>query len=58
MKSMVEIVITPKIEATSTTFNMLFLAAGYIIRGINGSQGPKTNIVKSTQGVRLVDFGV
>ena len=58
MISMVEIVTTPKIEATSTTSIILCLAAGYIIRGISGSQGPKTNIVKSTQGVRLVDFGV
>ncbi len=55
---MVEIVINPKIEATIATSIMLCLAAGYIIRGINGSQGPKTNIVKRTQGVRLTDFEV
>ena len=56
MVIMVPIVITPKIEATTATCIIFCLAAGYIISGISGSQGPKTNIVKRIQGVRLTDF--
>jgi hypothetical protein len=32
---------------------ILFSAAGYITKGINGSQGPKTKIRKRIQGVVL-----
>ncbi len=57
--SIVMIVIPPKIPATSTKAKRLLFAAGYISMGINGSQGPRTNIVKSTHGViLLVPFAV
>ena len=51
MLSMVIIVTTPKMVVTNTKPKMLLFAAGYISNGINGSHGPKTNIVKSTHGV-------
>jgi hypothetical protein len=56
MDNMVPIVVNPKIEATKTTLSILFLAAGYIIRGISGSHGPKTNTVNSTHGVKPPNF--
>ena len=54
--SMVAIVVSPKTDATRATLSMLFLAAGYMIKGIRGSQGPKTNIVNKTHGVIPIDF--
>jgi len=51
--SIVVIVTSPKTIATATTANTLDLAAGYIMRGISGSQGPKTKMTKRTQGVTL-----
>ena len=49
--SMVRIVVRPKARVTRTTPNKLCLAAGYMRRGISGSQGPKTKMVKRIQGV-------
>jgi len=49
----VEIVVIPKTAVTRSIPNRLSSAAGYISNGINGSQGPKTNMVNSTQGVIL-----
>jgi len=51
--SIVNRVVRPNTDTTTTTLGILCLAAGYITRGINGSQGPNTNIVNRTQGVRL-----
>ena len=56
MDNIVAIVTNPKMEATIATLIISFLAAGYITRGINGSQGPKTNIVNRTHGVTLPGF--
>jgi len=56
--SIVEIVVSPKINATITTVIISPLAAGYITRGINGSQGPNINIVKRIHGVKLPDLEV
>ena len=53
MDNIVAIVVNPKMEATMATLIILFVAAGYITRGINGSQGPKTNMINRTQGVTL-----
>ena len=50
---MVVIVTTPNTEVTAISPHGLFFAAGYINKGINGSQGPKTKTVKSTHGVKL-----
>jgi hypothetical protein len=50
---MVNTVTTPKTRDTQTTPARLLLAAGYINIGINGSQGPSTNIVNRIQGVTL-----
>lgn len=47
----VAIVTSPNAEVTITTPHPLFLAAGYITRGIKGSQGPNTNIVNRIHGV-------
>ena len=55
---MVEIVVSPKIKVTITTVIISPLAAGYITRGINGSQGPNINIVKRIHGVKLPDLEV
>ncbi len=54
--SMVPMVTNPKTEATMATLSILFVAAGYIMRGIRGSHGPKTNTVNRTHGVRLATF--
>ena len=54
--SIVTIVTTPKTPATSTRPKVLLFAAGYISKGIKGSQGPNTKIVKSIHGVRFFDF--
>lgn len=51
--SMVAIVVSPKTEATIATLPISDRAAGYIRRGISGSQGPKTNMMKRTHGVTL-----
>ena len=51
--NIVAIVVIPNTTVTMTTEKMLPLAAGYIKSGINGSQGPKTKIRKSTHGVIL-----
>ena len=48
---MVAIVVAPKTPVTNTTPDELLFAAGYISKGINGSHGPKTKIVKRIQGV-------
>ena len=42
-----------KVAVTRPSPHRLCVAAGYIRMGISGSQGPNTNIVKSTQGVML-----
>ena len=49
---MVAIVAAAKISVTIASNHQLPAAAGYITRGISGSQGPKRNIVNRTQGVR------
>jgi hypothetical protein len=54
--SMVNIVARPKDEATNITPEILCFIAGYMTRGIRGSQGPKTKMTKSIQGVRLAFF--
>lgn len=54
--SMVKMVVKAKTDATRMTPGMLCLAAGYMTSGIRGSQGPKTKIVKSIQGVKLASF--
>ncbi len=51
--SIVIIVTTLNTMVTSTKPKILLFAAGYISKGIKGSQGPKIKIVKSIQGVRL-----
>lgn len=56
MASMVPMVVRPNIEATSATVHMLPLAAGYMMSGISGSQGPNTNIVKRIHGVKETVF--
>ena len=53
MPIIVKIVTTPKMAVTITRLHKLPMAAGYISRGISGSQGPKINIVKRTHGVML-----
>ena len=53
MDNIVAIVTNPKMEATMATLIISFLAAGYITRGINGSQGPRTKMVNRTHGVTL-----
>ena len=50
---MVPMVAALKTTATSIVPDRLCLAAGYINNGISGSQGPRTKMVKSTQGVIL-----
>jgi hypothetical protein len=50
---MVPIVTTEKSTDTIIVPDKLSWAAGYINKGIRGSQGPKTNIIKSIQGVVL-----
>lgn len=54
--SMVAIVITAKMPVTSDKAKKLFFAAGYISMGINGSQGPRIKIIKSTHGVIFLFF--
>ena len=44
-------VVTPNADATIATPKKLPFAAGYITRGMSGSQGPNTNIMKRIQGV-------
>lgn len=51
--SIVRIVVKLKTIVTSNKPARLFFAAGYISIGINGSHGPKINIVKRTHGVIL-----
>jgi len=53
---MVIIVMTEKAAVTNIRFHRLPRAAGYINRGISGSQGPKTKMVKSIQGVIAVSY--
>lgn len=53
--SIVEMVTTPNTAATIATEAILPFAAGYMIRGIRGSQGPKTKIVNRIHGVRLFE---
>jgi hypothetical protein len=53
--SIVIIVAIAKTHVTATKPKRLFLAAGYISRGINGSHGPKINTVKSIHGVIFFD---
>ena len=45
-------VVRANTDATRATAVILPLAAGYMMRGISGSQGPNTNIVKRIYGVR------
>jgi len=54
--SMVRIVAKPNVTVTKTTPPTLCFAAGYMIRGIKGSHGPKIKIVKRIQGVMLAFF--
>lgn len=49
--SIVEIVQILKTPATATIAHGVCTAAGYISSGINGSQGPNTNMMNSTHGV-------
>jgi hypothetical protein len=56
MTSIVMIVTMPNVKATITTPPVLCLAAGYMINGISGSQGPNTNMAKRIQGVIFVPF--
>jgi len=56
MASIVNIVARPKAVATTITPEILCLRAGYMTRGIRGSQGPKTKMTKSIQGVRPAFF--
>ena len=49
--SIVVMVTTPKTIATATIANTLDLAAGYMMSGISGSQGPKTKMINKTHGV-------
>lgn len=51
--SIVKMVVSPNKDATIITDIIFPLAAGYIKRGINGSQGPNKNIIKRNQGVKL-----
>ena len=51
--NMVKIVVTPKASVTKATPPMLCLAAGYINRGMRGSQGPNTKMVNRIQGVSV-----
>ena len=53
MVIIVAIVTVPKTAVTISSPDKLFLAAGYMRIGINGSQGPNTKITKSAQGVML-----
>jgi hypothetical protein len=53
--TIVAMVVRPKIVATSTIAPTLDFAAGYMIKGMRGSQGPNTKIVKRTQGVSVSD---
>jgi hypothetical protein len=53
--SMLIIVTPPNTLVTSIRPGRLLFAAGYINMGINGSQGPKTKIVKRTQGVIFIE---
>jgi hypothetical protein len=55
-KSIVTIVQTEKTTATAATDSGLFSAAGYISKGISGSQGPSTNNMKSGQNERDMCF--
>jgi hypothetical protein len=50
----VVIVVAAKTAVIRSKTEILFLAAGYISSGINGSQGPKTKMRKRTQGVMLI----
>jgi len=50
---MVEMVTMLKTEATISTAARLCFAAGYIIRGISGSHGPKMKIMNKIHGVML-----
>ena len=52
--SIVSIVMQPKARATKITPEILCFAAGYMIKGINGSHGPNIKIVKRIQGVIFV----
>ncbi len=52
--SIVIIVTILKTKVTSIKPKILSFAAGYINKGISGSQGPKTKMVKSIQGVRFL----
>ena len=45
MVIIVRMVAVPNTPVTRTTPEVLFLAEGYMIRGISGSQGPNTNMV-------------
>jgi hypothetical protein len=56
--SMLAIVTKPKTDATRPTPIILLSAAGYIRRGISGSQGPNRNTMKRIHGVKLPDFEV
>jgi len=56
MSTMVAMVVNPKISATIATVSILPLAAGYITRGIKGSQGPNTNMMKRIYGVKSFNF--
>ena len=49
--NMVLIVVMLKMQATKIIPAILLLAAGTIRMGMSGSQGPKTNTVKSIHGV-------
>jgi len=51
--SIVLMVTIPNTPATIKTPIRFILAAGYMRMGINGSHGPRINIVKSTHGVIL-----
>jgi hypothetical protein len=50
----VEMRVKPKQAVTIHIPVKLCFAAGYITIGINGSQGPKTNMANSTQGVVFI----
>lgn len=52
----VVMVTTLNIRVTSSTPTRLCFAAGYIRRGMSGSQGPSTKIMNSIQGVMLAWF--
>ena len=54
--TIVEIVMIEKIIVTINKPGVLFLAAGYIKMGINGSQGPNPNIKNNIHGVNVFDL--